>query len=94
MSTRSRVLASLVTALLGLGLIGLGFGACDQGVGERCQRNEDCASGLQCNQGTHLCQAGVSDGGVGGIDAPLDADEPDAAPDAATDAAVDAAPSL
>lgn len=93
MSTRSRVLASLatgVTALLGLALLGLGFGACDQGEGERCQRNQDCASGLQCNQGTHLCQAGVSDGGVGGIDAPLDADEPDAP----TDAAVDAPPAL
>lgn len=84
---------SLATALAGLTLVATMVGACDQSEGERCQRTADCAEGLTCNLGTQLCQAddgnGTSDGGV---DTPLDAEEPDAAPDATPDAAIDAAP--
>src|SRR5687767_5622314 len=92
MSTRSRILMSLGTAVTGLLVLGLGFGACDQTEGERCQRTEDCAEGLTCNQGTQLCQtAGTGTNRDAGIDVPLDADELDAPTDAAADAAIDAA---
>ena len=93
MSIRSRVLRPFATALGGLAFLGLTLGACDQGVGERCQRNEDCASGLTCNLGTQLCQAGVVGIGDAAVDTPLDA-ELDAGPDAAVDATLDAAPAL
>ena len=87
MSTRARILTTLAAALAGLALFGLTIGACDQGEGERCQRTEDCASGLTCNLGTQLCQQGVVGIGDAGVDTPLDAEEPDAAPDASVDAA-------
>lgn len=93
MSTRSPVLLRFVTALAGLALSGLTLGACDQGAGERCQRNQDCASGLTCNLGTQLCQAGVVGIGDAAVDTPLDA-EIDAGPDAAVDATADAPPTL
>ncbi len=92
MSTRARILTTLAAALVGLALFGLTIGGCDQADGERCQRTEDCASGLTCNLGTQLCQQGLVGTGVPPIDAPLDAEEPDAAPDASPDAAPDASP--
>jgi hypothetical protein len=86
MSKRSRILVSLGTVAGALLAVGLGFGACAQEAGERCQRTSDCAEGLTCNLGTQLCQA-MGSGGLmdAGVDVPLDA-ENDAAPDAAIDA--------
>ena len=89
---RLRLAAAIATVLAVVAAAGLAIGACAQRDGERCQRSSDCAEGLTCNLGTQQCQAGVADGGVLGIDAPLDAEEPDAAPDASTDASIDASP--
>ena len=75
---RSALAAALTAVLLATGaLIG-----CDQGEGSRCQLDEDCKSGLVCNQATETCQAT----GGGDIDAAvvpvIDAPpEVDAAPD-------------
>ncbi|HET9625181.1 MAG TPA: hypothetical protein VFP84_27625 [Kofleriaceae bacterium] len=59
---------------LGFTLLVLGAG-CKQGEGERCQVDDDCASGLICNQAQQLCTA---PGKSGGIDAtvPLPMDAP------------------
>jgi hypothetical protein len=66
----------------------LGLAACKQGEGERCQVNDDCDSGLVCNQATGTC-ARQTEGDIDAdvppqIDAPpVDAvDAPPDAPDA------------
>ena len=61
---------------------------CEQGDGERCQRDQDCGSPLTCNLATLTCSA---ENTSGQIDAGI-ADGPpaDAAPDAAPDAMIDA----
>lgn len=59
-----------------------GFAGCKQGRGDRCQVDDDCGSGLICNQATNTCQ---DVGGGGDIDATV----PDASPDAPVDAARD-----
>ena len=68
----------------------LGVGGCKQGLGERCQSNNDCASPYVCNQAKMQCQNTTT----GGIDATIP-DAPftviDAHADATiTDAAIDA----
>ncbi len=62
---RRSLVVSLV-AVLGLGMAGLAFSACDQGVGDRCQVQSDCEDGLVCNKATNQCQnrADVVDAGV------------------------------
>ena len=64
-------------------------GGCKQGLGERCQINDDCVSPYVCNQAKMQCQETTT----GGIDATVP-DAPfnvvDASPtDAAVDAVVD-----
>lgn len=66
---------------------------CKQGAGDRCQVDDDCSSGLICNQAKLECQ---SPGGSNDLDASIiDAPKTDAqvildAPaDAATDAPID-----
>lgn len=87
MPSRTRVLARLAVAAAGLLVLGLAVAACPQQEGERCQRDQDCADGLKCNQGTQLCQVGVSGTMDASIDVAIDAEI-----DATVDAAVDAAP--
>lgn len=94
-SRRLRAAASIASALALLAAAALAVSACEQREGERCQRTSDCAEGLICNLGTQQCQTGASDdGGIFGIDAPLDAEVPDAPPDARIDAGIDAPPAL
>ena len=68
----------------------IGVGAwvvgCKQGEGDRCQVNEDCASGLVCNRATQSCAK--TNGG--GIDANILGNPPIDAPDDAVDAMIDA----
>jgi hypothetical protein len=49
------------------------LGGCKEGEGERCQVDNDCASGLICNQAQQLCTAPGTSGGI-------DATVPDAPP--------------
>lgn len=68
----------------------LAFAGCKQGIGERCQIDSDCATGLVCSAATERC---VDPKMSTVFDAPLPVDAPDdAAVDAATDAATDAMP--
>jgi len=69
-----RLLVSLAVA----GALAGAFVACKQGKGDRCQIDDDCASGLVCNKATNTCQETTG----GGIDATV----PDAAIDAPPDA--------
>jgi hypothetical protein len=62
---------------------------CRQDIGDRCQRNSDCASGICSDSIPQVCVANGSGSDVSPIDASLPADAPDAAapvPDAAIDA--------
>jgi len=85
----------LVLPLVLLGLLAGGVGlliGCKQGEGQRCQVNDDCDTGLVCNQATDppSCQ---SPGSITGIDATVpeaDIDAPDDAPTDAIDAPTDA----
>lgn len=54
--------------------------ACKQGQGDRCQTNDDCESGLVCNQAKGTCQS-TSGGDLDANRAP-DAGPADAVPDA------------
>jgi hypothetical protein len=86
----TRFLALPALVLVGLVTAGvLALAGCKQGEGERCQIDDDCASGLVCNQATQLC---ARPGSSGGIDAepPIDAADVDAAIDAPIDAPEDA----
>ncbi len=60
----------------------IGIAGCKEGVGQRCQIDSDCESGLVCSAGTSKC---VSPEMVG-----LDASVPDAPRDAPPDAPKDA----
>ena len=71
----SIVVASFALSLLVLG----GLASCEQGEGERCQVQSDCAAGLTCNVGEHVCRKDVQ----GDIEAEP---PPDAPPDAPIDA--------
>jgi hypothetical protein len=62
--------------------------ACAQQEGERCQTNDDCESGLVCNEATALCTGSGSGSAIDAttpdfLDAELD---PDAPPDMMIDA--------
>ena len=66
--------------------------ACKQQEGERCQTDDDCESGLTCNQATSQCASSNSSAPIDAttpdfLDAELD---PDASPDAPPDAPPDA----
>lgn len=66
--------------------------ACKQQEGERCQTDDDCESGLTCNQATSQCASANSS-------APIDATTPDFLdaeldPDAPIDAPDDAEPDV
>jgi hypothetical protein len=68
--------------------IALVLGGCKQGLGERCQINDDCVSPYVCNQAKMQCQETTT----GGIDATVP-DAPFTTADAAADAtSVDATP--
>jgi hypothetical protein len=87
MSTWSRIgkIALVCAFTIGVGAWVVG---CKQGEGDRCQVDDDCASGLVCNRATQSCAK--TNGG--GIDAnilgnpPIDAPEIDATVDAMIDA--------
>lgn len=65
-------------------LLGFLVAGCKQGKGERCQINDDCTTGLVCNQATNTCQETTG----GGIDATVpDGPKNDAALDGGVDAA-------
>jgi hypothetical protein len=80
-----------LSALLLAGLAAVG---CSQGLGDRCQIDTDCESGLVCSLADQTCQSPVSAQSDGGglpdatphVDADLtpDAAVPDAAPVDAT----------
>jgi len=73
--------------LFAIVLVSLLTAGCRQGLGDRCQINADCQSGLVCNQAKEggQCDRTTSNG--------IDAEPPpfDAATEAAVDAAIDAA---
>jgi hypothetical protein len=75
-----RRLAYVLAPLAVLGISAAVISGCGQGIGEKCQVDSDCTSGL-CNTGTGLCQAQ----GTKGFDSPV----PDAHP---IDSAIDAKP--
>jgi hypothetical protein len=56
--------------------------SCKQGLGERCQVDDDCESN-KCNQAEHICATGGEGGGIDALP-PIDAPAVDA-----TDAPVD-----
>lgn len=66
--------------------------ACKQQEGERCQTDDDCESGLSCNQATSQCASSNSSSAIDAttpdfLDAELDPDAPiDALDDAEPDA--------
>jgi hypothetical protein len=82
----------LAYVLVPLALLGVSAGliaGCKQKQGERCEINEDCDTGLVCNEGTGVCQPAGSSGvdAIPGIDAntspdagPIDARPIDARP--------------
>jgi len=88
----SRARTFSLAAFLALALSGM---ACKQGLGDRCEQNSDCSSGLVCNynglttadmgrcidQNAPTPDAGVEDDSG----PPVDAEIPDTAPDQADD---------
>jgi hypothetical protein len=92
-----RRLAAVILALVAASVVTLGVTSCKQGLGDRCQVESDCSSGLICNQATGTCQSSTSgaDGNImpdarqdAGPDAEADADPADAAVDAEIDATI------
>lgn len=65
-----------------LAVIIVALASCKQGLGDRCQVDDDCRDGLVCNKATDTCQ---TIGGGGDIDATVPAELIDA-PAAAIDA--------
>jgi len=70
---------------------------CKQGLGDRCQINADCQSGLVCNQAKNTCESTSTAGPIDASvpDGPMkDAGTADAPPDAKVfmDASVGVAP--
>jgi hypothetical protein len=76
----------LVTALFA---ITPAIAGCKQGIGERCQQNSDCASGICSSSPPMVCQGNGSGADMTPIDAACD--PPDKVPCLPADAA-DAAP--
>jgi hypothetical protein len=76
-------LRSKVRALVWSAVAAAAFVACKQGVGDVCQIDDDCESGLECNAGTMRCQKPGTQNYVDAMPRP-DAGPPDAGtPDAA-----------
>jgi len=72
---------TIVVASLALGLAALGgFASCKQGEGERCQVQDDCEDGYQCNVGEGVCRS------ISSNTADIDAQPPPDAPPDAVDA--------
>jgi hypothetical protein len=68
---RSKILIAVVVA------VAAAFVACKQGVGNRCQIDDDCSSPLVCAPATKVCSTGTGTGIDASVpDAPIDA--PDA----------------
>jgi hypothetical protein len=98
----TRLVGFVSSAALALLVLG-----CEQGVGDRCQTQSDCKSGLVCSESLHICQD-IAEGSDSGVVPPpdaetgdlpdasdIDAPPPDAVPviDASEDAAApDATP--
>jgi len=82
----------LVTALFVLALVP-GAAGCKQGLGERCQQDSDCASGVCSKSDPRICQSNGSGVDTTQIDAelPFDAPPPPPPPPPPPDAA-DAGP--
>jgi hypothetical protein len=79
-------IAIAVDLALGVGALAGGAG-CKEDVGEHCQVDADCSSGLVCNQAQQVCATPGSSGGIDAtVEPPMDAATPDATIDAATDA--------
>ena len=82
----SVVARRLVIVIAFFALLAVGFAACKQEVGERCQIDTDCEDGLICNQATALCASSNSSSAIDAttpdfLDAELDPDAPPDAPD-------------
>ena len=73
----------LVTALFGVAMAA-GVAACKQGLGERCQQDGDCASGVCSKSDPRVCQGNGSGIDTTQIDATPPVDAP--APPPGTDA--------
>ncbi len=78
----------LVTALFALVPVATG---CKQGIGERCQQDSDCASGICSKSDPRVCQGNGSGADTTQIDAELPIDALPPPPPPPTDAA-DAGP--
>lgn len=79
----------LVTALFAVVALVPAVAGCKQGIGERCQQNSDCASGVCSSSDPRVCQGNGSGVDMTQIDAELPTDAPAPPP---TDAASDAPP--
>ena len=71
--------ARLVRLVLALAAL-LAVSACKQGEGDRCETEDDCASGLICNGSLQVCQSALE--GDANLVPPADANDPNAVPDA------------
>ena len=76
-----------------IALVMVAMAGCKQGLGERCQINDDCVSPYVCNQAKMQCQE-TTTGGIDATvtDAPKTSDAPFVIIDAATDAPAPDAP--
>lgn len=86
-----RLITGIFLAAIGIFLATLAVQGCKQGLGELCQVNDDCETGL-CNSVTGRCQEDVVTAADAAptLDATPPADAPDVPADAATDAGTDA----
>jgi hypothetical protein len=67
---------SLVTALFAVVALVPGAAGCRQGIGERCQQDSDCASGICSKSDPKVCQGNGSGVDTTQIDAELPIDAP------------------
>ena len=65
-----------VTALFAAVALVAGVAGCKQGIGERCQQDSDCASGICSKSDPRICQGNGSGMDMTQIDAELPADAP------------------
>ena len=75
-----------MTALFAVAALVPGIAGCKQGIGERCQQDSDCASGICSKSDPRVCQGNGSGIDMTQIDAELPIDAPDAAPPPPLDA--------
>ena len=67
---------SLVTALFAVLALVPGVSGCKQGIGDRCQQDSDCASGICSMSDPRVCQGNGSGVDMTQIDAELPIDAP------------------